>query len=591
MKRTVLLIILLVGGLIVAWLIFFDTSEGIVPTGWKWFSNRADYRELSSPEALARILSAKPTPVPHFSTGRPEVQIRNISEGKLYVDSRGPIQDLADVDWAATKYGMYYGTQLHGLTGVGIVLEQQERLPKEVVEAIGKHIRDWARHSLQNPGVNPRAWYEGTVVKRQANLLQMLNYMRLFGPIESLDLTELIDLIDKNAEYLLDTVVYSFGNHGIRQDLVLAATAIALPTHPRAEEMLRLTEKRSEEMARKLFTKGGIWLEHAPGYVSYMLRLLLEVKKLHDHSPEFNPKTLLEHYDSSLSFLLASLTPDKRIPQVGSSGALRVASTVLGRMSKDGMSVDAELKQNERSLTAYPEYGYAIVRGDHPKGLYLLFVAAQNLPAGKRHADGLSFILFNGGQPWITEGGHQSYEFTDMTEYLRSPLAHNTYTLNGKYLPALETAELETELTEVSQRGEEIVLAGFSERFLQPATFERRIKVHDFSSLRIRDSLHSNDKKASWEGRLHFPPRLSVSVDGQIVTVKDENGGQEMILSFDADKPLTFSTCHGQEKPICGYATSAKDFGPATTLMWHVRGDAEINIRLEWRPITQYVRR
>jgi hypothetical protein len=607
MKRAILLIAVLPAALAAAYLAGLDFSgsgepgsqEQLAKDGsWEQLAKNGSWGELAkhdeyyqalfSPEALTRILSAKPTPVPPFSAGDQEIQIKNISEGKLYVSSHGPIQDLADVDWSATKYGRYYATQLHGLAGVGIVLEQQERLPKEVAEAIGRHIRDWARHSLENPEINPRAWYEGTVVKRQANLLQMLNYMRLFGPVESLDLIELLYILDRNAEYLLDTEnVYLIGNHGIRQDLILAATAIALPTHPRAEEMLRLAEKRSEAMAHTLFTKGGIWLEHAPGYVYYMLRLLLDAKKLHAHSPEFNPETLLKHYDSSLSFLLAALTPDKRIPHVGSSGALQISVPVLGRMSKDGMSIDVELKQNERSLAAYPEYGYAIVRGDHPKGLYLLFVAAQNLPAGKRHTDDLSFILFNGGKPWITEGGHQSYELTGMTKYLRSPFAHSTYTLNGKYLSAHKRPELETELTEVSQRGEEIVLAGFSERFLQPATFERQIKVHDFSSLRIRDLVRSNDKEASWEGRFHFPPRLSVSVDGQIVTVKDGNGGQEMILSFDADKPLTFSTCHGQEKPICGFATSANDFGPATTLMWRLDGDhAEVDISISWNPLT-----
>jgi hypothetical protein len=545
--------------------------------------HREYYMGLFSPEAKSEILSSRPTPVPSFTAGSAESQIERIKKGKLFVDSRGPVQDLAKVEWSATEYGQYYATQLHGLAGVGAVLEARKQLPEGVVKAIAHHINDWAFNSLRNPDVNPRAWYEGTVTKRLANLLHLLNYQRLFGPIEGLELEQLLYLIHLHATLLLDHVVYSSGNHGLRQDMVLAATAIALPNHPRADEMLNLAEKRLDRMAHDLFTESGIWLEHAPGYIQYVVGLLQEVKELATYAANFNPKLLLQHHDSSLSFLLASLTPDQRIPYIGRSGASHLKESIYVQLAKNGTNMDTILKEHERSLTADREYGHAIVRGDHPNGLYLLFVAAQNLPAGKRHADDLSFILFHGGRPWITEGGHQSYELTGMTKYLRSPLAHNTYTLNGEFLGARERRELDTELTEATQDDGIIILKGYSERFPEPAHLERQIEVTDFSSLRIRDRLKASGKDPQWEGRFQFPGDLSVTVEGQTVHVADTKTGQEMLLSFRAGQPLSFSTCTGQEKPICGWGKTGEAFGPSTTLMWHTQGNTEIDISIEWR--------
>lgn len=60
--------------------------------------------------------------------------------------------------------------------------------------------------------------------------------------------------------------VYGVGSHGIRQDMMLAATALHLPSHPRAKEMLGLAQSRLKQAADILFTNEGIWMEHAPAF-------------------------------------------------------------------------------------------------------------------------------------------------------------------------------------------------------------------------------------------------------------------------------------------------------------------------------------
>ena len=69
--------------------------------------------------------------------------------------------------------------------------------------------------------------------------------MKRQGSIAGLSYDELIYLLDANKDHLVETEqVYVLGNHGIRQDMVLAATAIALPELPESEELIQLAEAR-----------------------------------------------------------------------------------------------------------------------------------------------------------------------------------------------------------------------------------------------------------------------------------------------------------------------------------------------------------
>lgn len=558
---------------------FANCSSAVIPPDWAQEYMAEDspfYEALLSPEAQEKVLSAPRLLFPVFSTGG-RSQIDNIRAGKVFVDKSGPLQSLDDVDWSTLEYGRYYATQLHGFVGMGAPLQLGEKLPDAILEAIGAHIEEWGRCVARNPEVNKRSWYEGTVIKRQANLLYALNYLREWGDLGGLEYDELIYLIDANARFLLDTDdIYSFGNHGIRQDMLLAATAIALPSHPRAGEMLRLAEERLDDASRDLFTESGIWKEHAPGYVNYMINLMEDLQNLHDASEDFNPVLFLGHAETSLQYLVTSLLPNERIPDVGMSAARRIV-----RNRWLDFDTGAFLASRTRTLSSFPDYGHAVVRGDHPNGLYLLFVASQNLPVGKRHTDDLSLLLYNHDRPWISEGGHQSYKLSGMTRYLRTSHAHNTYTLNGQGLLATANPELDTELTGADIDGANVVLSGYTERFRSPARFERQIEVHDFSQVTILDRLRGEKKPAQWEGRFHFPRDLETRINGNTVTVSDP-AGLAMTLRFQSDADLSFTTCQGQEKPICGWGKARGEFGPLTTLMWSLEGDADVKISIEW---------
>src|SRR5690606_25173612 len=113
------------------------------------------------------------------------------------------------------------------------------------------------------------------------------------------------------------------------------------------------------------------------------LRLLLEIKTLHDFSDSFNPSLILKNYEASLNYLVSALTPTGKIPWVGTTSAKDITSRVQRDLLKDQpFSIEEMLKKQSNTVHIYPGYGHAIFRGNHPNGLYLIFVASQNLPAG-----------------------------------------------------------------------------------------------------------------------------------------------------------------------------------------------------------------
>ena len=541
---------------------------------------------LSAKAREAILVPSRVTPTPLFASATPERQIKALRAGRILVQSSTNQQEVGAIDWDTTSEGRYYSTQLHGFAGIGNALSSSNKLPQEIERMISAIIKDWAVCNIPQPGLNDRAWHEGTVVKRLSNLLVALNYMKRFGLIAGLDYDELIYLIIENKNYLIETdEVYLFGNHGIRQDMVLAATAIALPELPASNDLITLAEKRLGEASKELFTREGIWAEHAPGYVHYALRLMLDINELAEADSRFNPDAFLSQLSTSLDYLLTSLTPSLQIPWVGDSGAKAPNSEVQEYAERiNGHNLAEYVAGLSGSANLYPDYGHAIVRDDD--GFYLLFHAAQNLPVGKRHEDALSFILFNAGRLWITEGGFQSYELTDMTRYLRSPFAHNTYVYGDDYIDSQQRSDLKAFMRGMWVEGDEVSFEAFSERYVGDASVVRRVTVdratHDIA---IHDVLSAPEPDGTcFHGSLHFAPDLEIEVDSTAATivVSDSGSGTTLNVAFVSEHLSGFNRFSGREDPIRGWGTVEEGFGPVQTVAYDVCGSGLVDLSLNW---------
>jgi Heparinase II/III-like protein len=312
---------------------------------------------------------------------------------------------------------------------------------------------------------------------------------------------------------------------------------------------------------------------------------MLEIKELSDADPRFDPQAFLSRMPTSLDYLINALTPDLRIPWVGDSAAGGPTREVIKyAQATNGNGLREQVGRLAGTARLYPDYGHAIVR-EHD-GFYLLFHAAQNLPAGKRHEDALSFILFNEARLWITEGGFQSYEPTDMTRYLRSPYAHNTYVFGNDYIDAQERPDLDAYMRGMTVAGDQISFDAFSERYVRNASVSRRVTVdratHDIA---IHDVLNAPESDGTcFHGSLHFAPDLELQVDPTAATIVASNpgSGTKLTATFVSEHLSGFHQFSGQEDPIRGWGTVADGFGPVQTVTYDVCGSGPLDLSLSW---------
>ena len=419
-------------------------------------------------------------------------------------------------------------------------------------------------------------------------MLTALNYMRRYGNLGPLTFRELSYLILRDKDHLAYAKdVYFPGNHGIRQDIALAATAIAYPQLPDADHLLDLAGQRLNKAVDTFFTREGIWAEHAPGYVQYVLRLMITIDRLDKASERFNPKRFLAQFDPSLRFLLASLAPNGNLPWIGSTGT----STIIGPIKKFseqrlGKTLDKMIRENAGKEFYFPHYNHFISRAASPEGLHVHFVSAQNLPAKKRHADALSFLLFNYGRNWITEGGHHSYELSGMTTYLRSPYAHNGYILGHEYIPPHGKPQLQAYIENVSKdTNGATVVTGVSERYPNDGRVVRKLRVGNRTgTLSVTDQLSQKlGARECFTGFLNLPADLDVAIIDSKIEAIDQKRRMKMTVSVGSEALESITSVRGKEKPIAGWGMSDGQFGPITRVDSRFCGNGTVHYQFTWR--------
>lgn len=434
--------------------------------------------------------------------------------------------------------------------------------------------------------MSPRAWYEGTVVKRLSNLLQALNYFKRHGSLNGLQYEDLMYLILLQVDYLLhENDIYTYGNHGIRQDMMLAAAVIAIPDLPEGDKIFNLVAKRLNDSAEVLFTKEGVWAEHAPGYVEYAIRLMMDLKRLSEQSDKFDAKTMISKIDTSGEYLIASLTPKMEIPWIGASESKRPVPLVLDEILKGQITLESAYKNNFNSIKYYEGYGHAILRGKDEYSPYVIFTAGHNPPAGKRHEDALSFILFNHGRVWFTEGGHNTYEPGPLTRYLRTAKAHNTYTYDNKIISEADHPELKAGLNGYQDSVDKWAVSAYTNRFKSNARVERVLEVQkEGNSMIIEDTFFkSKEDNACFQGYFQFPIDLKIKL-GDLNEIKIESVEPNVIMTIK-DISSAFSklkVSSAEKKPYLGWGYDGHSFGPIQTLSYEICEKDKLKLEINW---------
>ena len=340
-------------------------------------------------------------------------------------------------------------------------------------EEILERMKDWAETHGEIDREDAWAWHDDATARR---VFRMSYYLYTFAHAMKKEEYHLIrnELSSEAALLASDGFYTKNHNHGMFQDLGLAAYALFIGSEDEKAVYLPLALSRTAEYLDFCFTPDGVHKEHSPEYAMAILsNIRIYEALLGEASPEFTAFTS-SLKEKAEEVLLAFSMPDGVLPRLGDSHAVAVDEKTLPESRGEAyLASGGERGERPADDVYYPESGYAVFRSswDDPaeEATWLLFAAAT-FSSTHKHGDDLEVLLYHKG-PLFTEGGYRDYNYDDPeTAWCYSGFAHNVLLLDGEAYPTngvngILPAALDTRLTAGSTEGAVRYATGVQTRF------------------------------------------------------------------------------------------------------------------------------
>jgi hypothetical protein len=270
---------------------------------------------------------------------------------------------------------------------------------------------------FRGSGTIGEAWTDKVVGDRAPLVGFVMRAAGCEGLLNDEDARTLAELGAQHGAFLEDESRYEPDNHGLFADRGLYLIAAYLPFLGESEAWKELARERFEETLRGRLSE-GMWLEHSSGYQFLAIRPLEDFIKLLDGDREL--EGVMRRMRASAAWMVE---PDGLISQFGDSNldappawALRKAERLHG-------------------VRGFFGAGYGFVRAKSGQGDGYLAVTAGFHNLTHKHADELSFELYDGGHRIVTDTGLFHKDPGVERDFVLSPQAHSTLTVDDAEWP------------------------------------------------------------------------------------------------------------------------------------------------------------
>jgi hypothetical protein len=318
------------------------------------------------------------------------------------------------VDWADAPYESDEGAFLLNcfiFADPVMLAEAPDEIRASVFPGLATLYEDWIEQNPQvdHPHPHKYAWYDHSAAARLVHLSHLLRESSRVGALDP-ERTELLaSSAVEHVDYLMADENYQHGhNHGMFSDAALFLAADALPFLPESAEWVEVAKSRFREtLERTVEISEGVHLEHSPFY-QLVVRGALERFGSRGMLPEDELRPLLERMDEATAWMTA---PDGTLPTIGDTSA--------------GVQPAPEVQEaaaQSSGLRSFPRSGYCMVR----EGGSYLFVTAAFHSVAHKHADDLSYCLYEEGRLLVGDSGNAGYDYAGPArQYCVSPTAHS----------------------------------------------------------------------------------------------------------------------------------------------------------------------
>jgi hypothetical protein len=401
---------------------------------------------------------------------------------------------------------------------------------------------DWVQANPHHAPTTPfESWTNKVVGDRAPYLAYITRAAACEGMLDREQARALLESIRRHGGYLARLSTFSPTNHGLFVDTGLEVITRYLPFIGPARRWDHLARREFEQTLSHRLAE-GMWLEHSSAY-------------------QFLVIDSLEHFiadlgggDATLERQLARMKlaaawfvePDGQIAQFGDSDRDQVPGWANDRASK------------LNGLKVYPRAGFAFVRAPGPggEGSGYLAVASDFHNTTHKHADDLSFELYDRGHRIVDDTGLYQKDPGPERTFVLSAAAHSVLTVDGREFPVLD---------ESAAYGSGIVATGqgagwYGIEARNPLVRRQGVEHHRLFLYRPGVALIVLDRLRSTTSHRytrHFQLGQDLDItDADASTLALRAGGlQGRLYDAPAPTPAVRTEARGQSEPLSGWTS------------------------------------
>lgn len=342
--------------------------------------------------------------------------------------------------------------------------------------------------------VDPDVWDDKRTGDRGPYVAYLMRAASCEGLLDEGEQELLLRLMARHISVLTDPETYKGTNHSLFVDIGLTLLAGQLDFLGEAAEWGDLGRERfAETLLANTVADEGLWLEHSSGYqilVTAALTRFLQVPG--NESPEL--VELRRRMQDVVGWLRE---PDGRIPQFGDSDLKPVPAFAEARA------------RNDRGVLELDDSGLAVVKDS---GAYLA-VLASYFSDKHKHADALTFDLFDRDRRLITDTGLYHKDKDENFAFAHSTRAHSVMSVDGEEFPRDGSGTYGSGITQTGKGNGYYVVEGTNPGVEQLGVSHRRLFLYDPGRLLVVVDRTEAADQHRYARFLQFAPGVDVRRD------------------------------------------------------------------------------
>ena len=429
---------------------------------------------------------------------------------------------------------------------------------EDLDEAAGVAL-DWVdQNPFGDPDTPEEAWTDKVTGDRTPYVAYVLRAASCEGLLTPAEQRTLLASLLQHGEVLASKRNYTRDNHGLFADLGLARLTAFVPFADEAERWRALARERFETTLRRRLSQ-GVWLEHSSAYQFLAIRPLDSLLAVLGPDPE-----LTDLRDEMRSAAAWFVKPDGEMTQFGDSNLEPVPDWAQGQAA---------------GTRAYFGAGFAFVREPGPAGdLGYLAVTDGFHNLTHKHADELSFELFDHGASIVSDTGLYHKDPGEIRDYVLSNRAHSGLVVDGLDLPIADgSLAYGSGLTAAGEGDGWYAIEGRNPLLRGQGVAHTRLFLYRPGvALVIVDRLRS-DTTHTYTRYLQLHPDVELGDRDEVGIQINAPGFAGAVYDAPGDNPATRTQTRGQHHPLQGLSSpSFREFVPRWTLAFADAGSSEV---------------